>query len=431
MTKTRFNQVGSIQKTISRFFVIFTLALAACYSLLILIYSWVIEDNIFNRLVMNEASFIKQLYEESGEISTPRASYMKLHLGWDSLPAEVVSQFKHKPNQIEFQLQSGETMHIHVLLLGGEEHILAANVGQFEVSRDYLPHITGYLLIILFGLSLIALFIAWTVASKITSPVKKLASEVSVVAEGGLAKGFAADYPNNEIGLLANTIESSVLKLQAALERESHFTKDVSHELRTPITVLKNLHSQLKPGQELQGEEVRQLGDAVLALEQMTQTLLALARNESSSLVELELVEIIEFCLLNHHGLNHTEKGQQLEIIPDWSETCLVNGNQQLIEILFDNIISNAVNYASDSKLLIRLRQGALIFKNTFEQMPDENVLESGVKGNQSHGIGQGLSLIQRICQRFNWHMSIEQSDNKFCLMIKMSSAPSQNLDAS
>jgi len=415
------SQSGNIQQTVSRFFVVFTLVLAACYSFLILAYSWLVEDNIFNRLVMNEAHYVEQSFKDTGVVSKPRVSYMTLHAGWNSLPQKVQEQFQNKPSQVEFLLDSGETLHIQLLKLGDTDYVLAAKVAEFEVSRDYLPHVTGYLLFIILALSLAALFVAWKVAFRITAPIQRLATEVSVVGDGSVAEGFSDSFPNNEIGFLAKSIETNVLKLQAAMAREVNFTKDVSHELKTPITVLKNLQSQIKQGQVLQERQLQQFGDSVLALEQMTQTLLALARNESAKTIDTDLVELLESCLLSHHGLNHTQKGQQIEVVTDWPDTYRIPTNPQLMEILLNNVLSNAVNYASESKLNITLKEHSLSFENTFDQAPLNAIEKSGVKGKQSHGIGQGLSLIQRICQQFNWQFQVEQSQHKFRLTINLS----------
>ena len=408
----------SIAKTMSRFFVFFTLILASVYSLLILLYSWMVEDNIFNRLLQYEAQKIEVAFKGTGKVNPPSVDFIELHQGWESLPESIVREHKIKPSKIEFELEDSKTVHIRVLTLKDQEYILLADVGQLEVSRDYLPYVGSYLAIILLVIAVVALWVAFRVASKITSPLSSLVREVQRQTDSELSKGFAADFPDNEIGILAQTIETSMNNLQAAIQRESHFTKDVSHELRTPITVLKNLATRVQPSEVMRDEERRQLSDGVLQLEQLTQTLLALARNENRLLQEVDAVVLIENCVLTHHGLNFTDKGKRLQVELELPEAKILRANEPLLKILIDNLLSNAVQYASDSKLRLSLKQDALEFSNTFLHPSPSYPERSGVKSAQSHGIGQGLSLIDRICQQFGWKMSVQSSNQLFVLTV-------------
>ncbi len=130
----------SITRRMQRVFLVFALVTTASFSMLILAYSWVIEDNIFNRLVAREADFIAAHHAQTGAVAEPQPAFMTLYAGgWDDLPAAVRRQRRADPGRIEFQVDRATTIHTREIRLGDQVAVLAANVSDYEVSRDYLP----------------------------------------------------------------------------------------------------------------------------------------------------------------------------------------------------------------------------------------------------------------------------------------------------
>ncbi len=394
------------------------LSITLIYSLFILLYSWLVEDNIFNRLVAAEAHYIEQAYQQNGKVEHPRSSYITLHPEWDNLPEKVITERKLKQDQIEFTLDDGSTAHIHVLKLGDTEYVLMANVGDFEVSKDYLPNVITWLtLFALLAAALVSL-IAFIVARRLTRPIKKLAEEVSNLPSNKLTEGFSEQYPDNEIRLLAETIESSFDKLQATLQREVNFTKDVSHEIRTPISILKNVLDTSKSPEILASDSYQQALRAIFDLEKVTNTLLALSRDESTHTETLDMAKQIEETLLQNFELNNSDKGKRLTLKLFLEEGVYIEANQNLTKILLNNMISNIVQYASGQSVEIELTSSFFAFTNqTTAEVPERPEI-AGARGQHSRGIGQGMNLIERICKVNDWDMETSYSPPSFKLTI-------------
>ena len=83
---------GSITRAFSTLLLGVTFSIILIYSLLILAYSWLIEDNIFNRQVMNEARYIQDMFHSTGNVVSPRVAYMHLHPNWQGLSPEMKNQ---------------------------------------------------------------------------------------------------------------------------------------------------------------------------------------------------------------------------------------------------------------------------------------------------------------------------------------------------
>lgn len=412
------NTQSSLPASITRLVVVLALSITLIYSLLILLYSWLVEDNIFNRLVASEAAYITENYQQQGLIPKPRSGFMSLHKDWAGVPEPIVNGYKIKPSRIEYTLEDNVTLHMQVMMLGDTEYVLLADVNAFEVSRDYLPNVIVWMIIFALVCAFIVSLLAFLIARRMTRPIKELAEQVKGLAADNVPVGFSEPYPDNELKTLAQTVEKSFVELQQALQREVNFTRDVSHELRTPISVLKNAMAAKTGEVTLSENESRQISQASFELERITDTLLALARSESSQQSRLNMTEMIENTVLQHFELNNSGRGKRLELQLDLEEGVFQKANQNLIQILLNNVLSNIVQYASGQDVQITLSEQSMSFTNHTSEMVPVEPEKRGVKSFSSTGIGQGLNLIERICQESNWRMQAEYNQPRFTLTV-------------
>ncbi len=419
MTKPR----ASLPSAIAYLVIGVVLTITLLYSFFVLAYAWVVEDNIFNRLVDAEAKFIEQQFEKTGEVSPPTAAFITLHTEWQDVPSQIADGYRRDPHRVEYTLNNGETFHIKVFDMNDIEYVLIADVAGFEVSRDYLPNLIRWLVGIALLCCLIVSSIAFAIARKITLPIKTLADHVQTLSADQKPTAFAHLYPDNELKQLASVVEHGFTELQSALQREKDFTRDVSHEIRTPISVIKNALDANRGTACIDDKAYDQVDRASSELEQVTNTLLALARSESAVTSSLCLNEVIEDALLNHFELNNTTRGLSLHVDVVLNEDVFVVANPNLMQILINNILSNIVRYATGSEVRICLDKDRAEFSNeTAEPVPD-NIQVSGIKTVNSPGIGHGLSLIERICQLNQWQLHTEYRAPKFILQIDFQAA--------
>ena len=409
------DQDKSIQSKIIFLFVSFVLLVSLVYSVLLLGYSWVVEDNIFNRIVSEEAAFIKKTYDESQRLVEPRAPFLTLYSSWNQLPRDIYLQHLKAVDQVEFKTSDGISLYVQPINLEGKTAVLVADISKFEVGSDYLPIVFFSLLILLITITGLALITAYYLAKNAVKPLKDLTNKVQ--ASDTITEGFSKEFPNNEIGILANTIEKSFAKVQSLLAREENFTRDVSHELRTPTTILKNLLTELKQDPELSQKQLSYLNENVNQIEQTIATLLTLAREETTRLKPLKFIEVLENSIVSHFELS---KRESFKLKIDVSDSLVVLANKNLLQLLINNLISNALQYASSEHLSIKAQNnGDIVFENETNYEHQEDPFRSNVKRVSSKGLGLGLFLVQRVCQAFNWKVNSRVQANKFQLIIK------------
>lgn len=407
----------SLKTSLQRSIVAFSLLLALCFMLLMLGYAWVVEDNVFNRLVTAEAEHISRQFQQTGNVIAPSQPFMTLHAGWQALPDEIQQLHQLAPERVEFPNGQGGTLHLQTVVLGNTDWVLAADVSGFEVTRDYLPKLLPYLMLALVVVLAIAFALSRYLSLKIIRPLHAISNRVKQ-HQPGTELNLGDTLPDNEIGYLGQTIQHNVAQLQAALARETDFTRDISHELRTPATVFKMVLSRLSTSQAPDEQTLTQLKQSALQMEQTIHVLLALARQESMQQQPLCLLAEIEHCLVNNPRLMRQSDLQlQLQVAADYR----INANKNLLHILLNNIIDNALNHASANRLDIHLNGDELCIANPVATGSPANILSPGVKSAGSAGIGQGLHLVNRICQGYHWQLDSCIRNNGFYLKIAFS----------
>ena len=231
------------------------------------------------------------------------------------MPEEIYPIWQTDTERVEFSLNNGKSLHIQVLTLDNQQFILSADVEKYEVTKDFITDVT-----------LVARHIRFTMLPDRCPPVpgglpdkkcglwKNWSTALEQLKLETIQPGFSQNYPDNEVRLLAHTIEKQFLALDAALQREAHFTRDISHEIRTPISIQKNILEKQKYAASLTEEELGTLRNTNYQLQSITHTLLALARGESTQCSLINMSELLENVILAHFELNNTARGKALDL---------------------------------------------------------------------------------------------------------------------
>jgi signal transduction histidine kinase len=264
-------------------------------------------------------------------------------------------------------------------------------------------------------LVLLAFIIAWQLGRKTAMPLKQLADLVNGVAPENIPDKFAEQFPNNEIGILAQTLESAMTRINQSLLREKCFTRDVSHELRTPVAIIKNA-VEVYRNQHIADETnpvIDRISQASTQMEQTVTTLLALAREEHTDADKkhIKILPLIEQSIIDQsHLINN--KPIQVEV----NDNCNVEVYAQsgMLSVLIDNLIGNAFQYTQQGKVTVQMRNKTLIVADTgpgIEPSISNKITEPAVKGNQSTGYGFGLSIVKRLCEHQGWLLTFSSEE--------------------
>lgn len=412
LCKMAYNE--SIRSKIRWLIISFTTIVSVLLIGLLIIYAWVVEDNIFNRMLQEEARYIEHTYLQSDALVNPRLPFMSLHKGWTDMPEHIQVLRQQSPERIEFPLPDGGAIHVREIKLGNTTYLLSANVTSYEISKTYLPKLIPWMLLVLAVMICCAYILARHLSRSVINPLQHIAVKVASKKDA-TPLIFDQPFASNEIGYLAQTVGDGFNRLQAALQRETDFSRDISHELRTPVAVLKLIAGRINDQQPLDAQSIRKVEAAINSIEQSMSVLLALSREESVKGEPLSLLREVEHSVINNFSFSTVADA---ELVIDIPATYSVICNQNLFRIMLNNLIENVVNHASKVSLQISLQGDQLTFRNPVEAVSSDDIFAPQVKSSNSQGMGQGLHLVQRICDKYGWQVSVNFEACEFNLSI-------------
>jgi signal transduction histidine kinase len=418
---------SSIQKRVFLIFGSFTLFLTLVYTGINILVAYIIEDDVLEKILAHEVHFIENSYQQEGKIIQPRVDYMKLYLKPELAPKEIAEAYKNKTLTSEVFTQDKVHYHIQFIYFNEKSSgLLVAEVTPFLTVSNASNSILVVFVIVFIIALILSLWLAYRIAKRTTQPISILANEVMLQLEKKESIYFSARQSNDEIGFLAYTIEKVMTGLKDSVKRESEFNRDVSHELRTPLTVLNNTLA-LSENRTLSALDIKQLNNSAKQMSHIVTSLLTLARAESVEFEVLFLRSLLEDCILSlHHKLGKKKLNVRLDIASDFE----LKTNKQLVILLVNNLLENAIEYASETELTISLKDNLLLFKNKIHQqvnrLPTDRLTDRSVKQSNSPGLGQGLYLVRRIIETLGWNFEIQSDYYVFTFCIDLNDTASK-----
>lgn len=415
MITTHSKGYHSLSSRIVILFCVFTLVISTVFGGMSLFFMYVIEDSYIEKDVLTEARYMSNEYQKSGDWPKVRKGYMTLHPSTESLPQDIRDKVNVDARHGEYFGEQGRHYHVYQL----EQYpgvFLVAEVSDQLLVRQIRSTVIKFLAVSVFIVTLISCLLAWVVGRKTVKPLQSLVRLVDGVAPEKIPQTFAKQYPNNEVGVLAQTLENTLQSISQAMNREKNFTRDVSHELRTPLAVIKNA-IELTHEQATLSSENKLIMDRIYhsaqQMESTIETLLLLARKQPERQQQglVALMPIVEKSILDNHLLL-VKKQVDVEL----QDSCQtnINANASMLKLILDNLLSNAFKYTDSGCVRVGYQDGRIMVHDTgpgIEADISKHVTEMGVKGSKSDGLGFGLSIVKRLCEHQGWQMEVE-NDN-------------------
>jgi signal transduction histidine kinase len=214
-------------------------------------------------------------------------------------------------------------------------------------------------------------------------------------------------------------LNAVVYKLTGKLKKEfialKEFTENASHEFQTPLAIASlNLEEILQ--QELNEESFRKVVTAIQALKRLSllnQNLLLLTKIENDQFTSGEFIVINEIILRKVQEFEPllNEKGIKIDV--QNQSDFLVQMKIQLVEILINNLISNAVNHNIVNgfiAILIEKDEFKICNSGSQNQLNNETIFQRFIKGN-SKSPGLGLAIVKQICNSHQLEIKYSKSD--------------------
>lgn len=393
--------MNNLRHRILASFLAFTGLVVLLFGLASFMFAYTAEDQFFYDLIKGERDYVLQT---DGQ---PRLPFIVRVKTVEELPDIVQTLYKEEPERREFAGENG--LHYHLLTMQNGEFLLA-EVSEHLVIRKFKVGMVKFLGVLFCIVLLIATAIAVLLSRRLTQPLDSLSTLLKNTPVDQLPTGFSDSFRKDEIGQFARILDNTMQRLRDFVQREQDFTRDVSHEIRTPITISQGALSLLAKTSLSTDQQVlvQRLNHSQLQIESALNTLLALAREEETSKAQaLRLLPVVEEIILQQ-GKLLDGKDVEVDVAIDVSASVLVS--KPVLTILLSNLLSNAFQYTQEGVITLSCHENSFVIRDSGGGISPEikqQVLQSGVKGETSVGLGMGLSIVRRLCEKLNFDLVI------------------------
>lgn len=287
---------------------------------------------------------------------------------------------------------------------------------------------------ILYWLIVTALFCSITAFQKykrLDAPMRKLGEAARKVSSGDFSVYLTPEHRADKMDYIDRMyldFNTMVEELGSIEVLKNDFVSNVSHEIKSPLAVIESYAHALK-SDALSKEERQEYTDTIIEysrkLTSLVANILKLNKLENQiidfNIRKFNLCEQIRECVLEFE-----EKWEEkdIDIIVDIEDSVMICADQSMLEIVWHNLISNAIKFTD--------RGGKIIVSQCIDEdfvsisvkdsgcgMNDETrrrLFDKFYQGDTSHsseGNGLGLTLAYRVVELMSGALSVESEEGK------------------
>lgn len=407
------------------------LAIVLCGAFAVAVHEFIelLEDEMLNRTLVRQMQQFKLDVANRAQIVPPSAG------GLRGFVVRSAADRAGLPREIA-DLSNG--VHEDILIGGRVYYVAVDDLGTMRLylllDTERVETLEGNVIGVASLLGLLALVLAavlgFALSRAVMRPVTELADDVSHLDPARRGQRLRSRYADREVGIIAAAVDDYMERLERVLEREQAFTEDASHELRTPLAIIASAAELLAEEPGLSGmaaERVTRIRRACTQMQSLIEALLFLARGEPAGRPQqCALDEIVKEAV---EVISAAAASKSLQVIVA-VEPVVVSGAPVMVACVVNNLLLNAANFTQNGAINVRLTTSELIVRDTGIGIPPQDlsrIFERRYRGAKSRGLGLGLYLVSRICERLGWAIETESAEGlgtTFRIRLSSTSTP-------
>lgn len=298
----------------------------------------------------------------------------------------------------------------------GDDGIVIRSAAPYTHSLQEVLKADSSILWIMIAFAIVLSLASYVASHKISLSIRRLNLFAEKAEKGERIYNDEA-FPHDELGSIASHIVRLYIQRdeqhREALRQEKdkirlkkQLTNNINHELKTPVASILVCLELLRDHPEMLSEEKKlELNDRIFANAQRLNSLLkdvaAITRmDEGEEMIEKAPVDLAE---LVNDVVAEEQLRTSMNITVDMPQL-KINGNRQLLESIFRNLIDNAISYSGGSEIVIKAdNEGNFTVSDNGCGVPDEHLphiferfyrIDKG-RSRAAGGTGLGLSIVR------------------------------------
>ena len=212
-------------------------------------------------------------------------------------------------------------------------------------------------------------------------------------------------YIDDELKKLNHSLENMRESFMKNEEYKNELYQNISHDFKTPLSIIKSYTEAREDNMCTYEEYMKVIKEQLVDLERRVRSLLYLNKldylsNYNREIKEVDISKLVKDEIKKFKYLNR-------EISIKYStDNSKIYGNYELLEGVFDNILTNSYRYANKI-ISITIKNGKIIIYNDGEYIKEDIIdymftpFRKGIKGD----FGLGLSIVKKSLKLINYNI--------------------------
>ncbi len=314
-------------------------------------------------------------------------------------------------------------------------------MGLYSITKNKSKLVIGILMFLVVFLSAMVCSILDIIRRKIMieKPLKEITEATQQMAKGNFKIHLvpAHSYKDyDEFDLIKEYLMKMGKELAKSEVLKNDFISNVSHEIKTPLSVIQSYTFALnddKLDDKTRKKYLMNLQDSCKKLSNLVTNILKLNKLENQNLTpELKTFNLSESLANQILQYEQIIEEKNLELECDIEPDLYLKSEESYLEIIWNNLISNAIKFTDKGKISISLKKEqnnyVIKVKDTGKGMNIEtgkHIFDKFYQGDSSHieeGNGLGLALVKKVIDILGGSISVESELGKgstFIVTIK------------
>ena len=378
-------------------------------------------SQMITNLIDTEVNTFKYKYEKDHTTPLPHSKYINMYKGPGELPErfrDLVSDLSPGVHAI-FVPKRRPPIHVGVIdLADKEEPYYLLFHGHEFFKENALLNPRQILLVSLAMLLIPGAIIGYVTSRMLYKPVVKLMDQIRGLNPEEIPARLSENRSQNEIGRLTQTIEIAMTRIKSFIQREKQFTRDASHELRTPLTIVHGAVEIMEQQPEVEknpllSKPLNRISQSVRDMQTTIETFLWLAREDKVPDDTCRVEPVVRKAVDDNRYLI---ADKDLDVRVDVYDNKSVQAKEEILYITVINLIRNAFQFTAEGSVTITIDADHISITDTgagIEADKLETITDPHIKGERSNGFGLGLSIVERLCNRFGWELLIKSKSGE------------------
>ena len=351
-------------------------------------------------------------------------------LAFGSAPYGIENILSFKENMLRIESHNGKEYYVYdkQVQITDTDYLWIKSIACISDRVAFLNLAFQNNFIIAICFILIAVLGGYLIINKALTPVSKITETANnIINTNNFSERINIDSGNDEIHILANTVDKMLDKIESSFAKERQFTSDASHELRTPISVILSeceYAEECITNPDEYKETITSIKNQTQKMSNLVSELLAISRMDNEKITinkeETNISELLDIVC----DEQITTHNPNIKLEKHIDENIIEVVDQLLITRLFVNIISNAYQYSEDNttisvylykkndQTIFAVKdQGIGIEQENLDKIWNRFYQVDGSRSKNTSGLG--LSMVKWIADKHKITINVESKINE------------------